>query len=320
MFRVYIVIGMVWCMTFLQGCGTNEDVVGTENIADWFEVKDKPGELNQLLYRIYKEYDLTIFVNDTLGMEERGIDAYGNPIIHTELFDLGYYIFGTYSDFENVQLSEDTLAMIKAVEVIEEKVIPYLPKSGEYRPRSLLLAGAINMLYSVWSYYGTYDIYYTQDVYYRSLKGVVCGELNRILEMDASELEWWAGRILAARIGEGITACYESDVKAFYAITDEGVSSGTYYNKKYTLGSSDAKLPCEEYSFLGWKCDEEVNDQYKVTYTQEEDLQEFVAAVYVYRGKEEQFMTKYQAYNKILRKFTLMKELVTRLENMIKNE
>ena len=89
--KLYILYGIVACALFFTGCSKDEDndVHGTENITDWFEVKDKPGELNQALYRIYKDYGLTIFVNDTLGQEERGVDAYGEPIIYTELFDPG---------------------------------------------------------------------------------------------------------------------------------------------------------------------------------------------------------------------------------------
>lgn len=70
-----ILLGIIGCILLLPGCSKDEDedVHRTENITDWFEVKDKPGELNQLLYRIYKEHGLTIFVNDTLGQEMRGV-------------------------------------------------------------------------------------------------------------------------------------------------------------------------------------------------------------------------------------------------------
>lgn len=145
--KLYILYGIVACALFFTGCSKDEDndVHGTENITDWFEVKDKPGELNQALYRIYKDYGLTIFVNDTLGQEERGVDAYGEPIIYTELFDPGYYVFGTYTDFDSIRLSVNEEDMLKALEVIEERVIPYLPKSGQYRPHSLLLVQAVYM-------------------------------------------------------------------------------------------------------------------------------------------------------------------------------
>ena len=95
--NIFVVLGMVFC--FCVSCDKEDnDVKAVENMRDWYKVEDKPGEVNHLLYKMYKYYDVTIFINDTLGQEERGVDAYGEPIVHTELFDMGYYVYGTYTD------------------------------------------------------------------------------------------------------------------------------------------------------------------------------------------------------------------------------
>ena len=310
-----ILLGIIGCILLLPGCSKDEDedVHRTENITDWFEVKDKPGELNQLLYRIYKEHGLTIFVNDTLGQEMRGVDAYGNPIIHTESFDAGYYIFGTYEDVDSIRLSSDTAAMIKAVKVIEEKVIPYLPKSGQYRPHSLLLAHALDMVCDAGSWSSHY-IYYTQNTYFRSLKGVICGELKSLQTMTEEELSMWAGNIVVAKFVEGIIENYETEINEFYDITDEDEDSGTNYDWKLSVYDEAIQYPCEEFGFLNWKCKD---DSYTVTVSKTEDVQNFAAVVYAYKGREGEFLTKYQEYDKVLRKFEIMKNILEKFENSL---
>ena len=126
--NIFVVLGMVFC--FCVSCDKEDnDVKAVENMRDWYKVEDKPGEVNHLLYKMYKYYDVTIFINDTLGQEERGVDAYGEPIVHTELFDMGYYVYGTYTD-GRMTLSADSVAMIVAINMIEDRVIPHLPESG----------------------------------------------------------------------------------------------------------------------------------------------------------------------------------------------
>lgn len=79
--NIFVVLGMVFC--FCVSCDKEDnDVKAVENMRDWYKVEDKPGEVNHLLYKMYKYYDVTIFINDTLGQEERGVDATGNLPSH----------------------------------------------------------------------------------------------------------------------------------------------------------------------------------------------------------------------------------------------
>ena len=71
--------------------GDDDDVFATEDMIDWYVVQDKPGKVNRLLYDIYKNEGMTIFINDTLYREEAE-DQFGNPIVNLELFDVGYYV------------------------------------------------------------------------------------------------------------------------------------------------------------------------------------------------------------------------------------
>ena len=51
-------------------------------------------------------------------------------------------MYGTYTD-GRMRLSSDTAAMIIAVNMIKDRVIPYLPEESVYRPLSFLLADSI---------------------------------------------------------------------------------------------------------------------------------------------------------------------------------
>ena len=53
---------------------------------------------------------------------------------------------------------------------------------------------------------------------------------------------------------------------------------------------------------------------HRATYTQEDDLIEYVARVYAYRGREQEFLDRYADYDKVLRKFQMMQGFVNTFE------
>ena len=51
----FTILGIVLCL--FMGCNSDdEDVKAVENMPDWFKIEDKPGEINHLIYGIYKDY------------------------------------------------------------------------------------------------------------------------------------------------------------------------------------------------------------------------------------------------------------------------
>lgn len=121
----FIVYGILSVLSFV-GCDKEDDLSWNGERTNWFEIQDKPGRFNQLAYQVYRESGLPIFVNDTIGTEIRGTDAYGEPIIHHEMFVVGYSITSQLGEAGFV-LSSDTANMLKAVELIRDRVIPNLP-------------------------------------------------------------------------------------------------------------------------------------------------------------------------------------------------
>ena len=169
---------LLYAMFLLSLCvscstGDDDDVFATEDMIDWYVVQDKPGKVNRLLYDIYKNEGMTIFINDTLYREEAE-DQFGNPIVNLELFDVGYYVFSTDSKV-SVRMAADSVAMIKALNTIREKVLPYLPKSGAYRPRSILLVDSVLKVFEPRR--GKFE-WSEVSIYQGSLKGVAIGQVG----------------------------------------------------------------------------------------------------------------------------------------------
>ena len=196
--------------------------------------------------------------------------------------------------------------MIKALNTIREKVLPYLPKSGAYRPRSILLVDSVLKVFEPSR--GKFE-WSEVSIYQGSLKGVAIGQVGSVLEMDDLALSMWAGRILGAKSVDWIQENCDEYVD-FENKTNEGRTSGSNYGI-YINFTSTSVPPI--YGFFNWYCRLDVAKKYR-TPALEDDLIDYIAAVYAYRGKEGVFKEKYKDYYKMLDKFELAKKMVEKFE------
>lgn len=316
MIKKYLLYGIFGCLLLLVGCNRDEEEIDAPSYADvnWFVIPDKPGEFNQLVYTIYKETGMPIFVNDTLGEEAYAKDSYGNPIFRTENFNLSYILFGSpetvsASKYYIVQ-SCDTLAMLKAAGLIRDRVLPYIPKMGEASPMCYFLVDSLNENTNVTIGWSTYEYKIENKPLYTAMKGIIVGQLCDINQMTDEEIDLWCGRVIASKLVAWILDG-NMDVTEWYAITNEG-SSSAIYDKGYSQTSSNYNTNVEEkWGFLGWYID---TPDFRVNYSQERDLIEYVARVYAYRGREREFLDRYVDYDKVLRKFQMMQGFVNTFE------
>ncbi|HJA15705.1 MAG TPA: hypothetical protein H9796_11620 [Candidatus Butyricimonas faecavium] len=319
MLKKYLLYGIYGCLLTLGACNKDEEAVSPSYLdRNWFVISDKPGEFNQLAYSIYTETGIPIFVNDTLGEENYATDAEGRPIYRTETFNLSYILFGSTVEQSSagttryIVQSSDTVAMIKAATLLRDRVIPFLPKTGEYRPKCYFMVDSLNDYCVVATWLGYDYVELPNEPAYAAMKGVVVGQLCDINNMDDAAIDLWCGRIIAVKIAKWLTNDEVIDLSDWYAITDEGKKSGSYYGQDY-----DSYYDEFEYNMLdsagmfGWYAE---NEQYRCTYEQERDVFEYVARVYAYRGKEEEFLSEYAGKDKVCRKFNLMQEYVTKFE------
>lgn len=294
----------------LGACNKDEEEVTEVSDADrnWFVVPDKPGELNQLLYQIYQESRIAIFVNDTLGQEYYAKDLEGNLIVRYETFNLSYHLFGLTQqqgispEGHAIVQSSDTAAMIKAAQLIRDKVIPYIPEEGVGRPKCYFMVDSINEIcYYSPDFVNNYEIHVSLPSYV-ALKGIVVGKLHKLLAMSEEEKEEWCGQIIAVGIVSWLIN--NVDMDAWKAITDEGMSGSWYGQQFYSFFPQFNKDIEVEAGMFGWQFS---NAFVKKTMSYETDVREFVARVYAYWGREREFLENYAVNSKVYRKFQLMR-------------
>lgn len=317
----YLLYGICVSSIFL-GCNRDdEDVSPSFADQNWFSIPNKPGTFNQLAYQIYIETGIPLFVNDTLGTEYYATDAEGNPLIRTETFNIGYTLFGNLelgsgevSTDRYIVLSADTASMVKAGTLIRNKVIPYLPKTGEFCPKCYLLVDSLNDSYTGSYGFDSYKFKLANTTAYGALKGVVVGQLCDIQEMSEDECNLWIGKVLAAKISDWVINTKTEEIDTWYDITDEG-STRSYYGQLYKEGINNeySQDMLEQAGMFGWYAqtvNPETGQKIRASYTQEADIIEFIACVFAYKNNEQKFLTQYESYDKIIRKFKLMQEFI----------
>lgn len=297
-----LVLATIW----LNSCNRDEnDLTPSDRTINWMEIQNEPGELNQLRYQIYKDYKLSVFVNDTLGVENLGIGLDGQPIIHYELLKVGYTI-GVFSNPIKIILSSNTTAMIKALELFRDHVIPELPEANEFRAYSYLLCDTL--------YYAEASKpFYPIDVH-QSMMVTEIGKLSDILDMDEFEQKEWCGQIIAKSIYSFLATNYETEIDEFLSVTLELGSSRLLYNRATTYwGEGIPDSRDNEIHVKGFREDQfrgmTVYDMLQaITPTMQGDVESYMAATYAYT--ENQFRERWGQYDRMMRKYIKMKEIM----------
>lgn len=305
---------------FLAGCQNEDDLNPSGKDVDLFAIQNKTGRFNELAYQIYQETGVPIYVNDTIAKVEQGVDAYGNPRYHYEIFVTGYGISTFYPTA--ITLSADTNAMVEATRVVREKVIPNLPRKGELRPYAFLLVDTLSTTTYGWSATAGRAPNYRPDYAYKNMFGITVGKLADILDMSADEKSYWAGMILGTNLAGEITNLFPSELEDFYALTDTATASfygaGYYFNTQTGISQPLYHVDPKELGFLDWKLTGPTRSNamqllYKNTPTKEVDVTMYIAAVYAYT--EAEFRAKYGSYHKCVDKYLVMKSILSDFKN-----
>lgn len=273
MYRKYLLL-LALCPLFIASCSKDDDVKATENMPDWFEIKSEPGEVNQLRYELYRDYGISLYTRDSLGSIQIGVDANGEPVIHTEKFDLSNNLFSKDENLRQI-FSKNEADQIVAIKAIRDHVLPALPKA--MWPHSILL---LDSLIEVRNYsYGEAgrtraNLY----VYDKSMRGLGIGMLNGLAEKSEIELKFWIGQIIALHIQPIITEYYGSIAKSSFADKSGSINS-SYNYRGVSTGSIYKRNVLTFWGFLRWFAD---NESDRGTGSQEEDLRDYLAAFYTF--------------------------------------
>ena len=277
-------------------CNENENLEASMADINWYQIKDNPSnKLDHLIYTIYEETGVPIFYNDTIGCEERGFLATGEPLIHWEVLDIDYTIENAYVK-ANYELSQESSDIYNGVVFLKEQVIPFI-LNGMY-PKCFLLVEQLNL--------NPNGIASTrrEGSCYKALTTTVVGKLSQIKNMTEQELDRFAAEILSEGLAFYLVNEKEDLLTAFYNVSfvDNGGTLMSMYGKNVSTGES-----WESYGFLSYDLDSDSRWSYNCP-QQKQDVFQFVTEVLV--NDETTFKEKYKDNQLIKAKYDFMKQVL----------
>ena len=121
------------------GCNDDKDTIAPFEQEDfnWFVLEDSQDEIDHLRYEIFRATGVPIYYTDTIYKQFRGIDAYGDSIIHYEKLTPYYSITSSTPSYMYYTFSKNRDDIRNAIELLKSDVFPLL--IPEMYPRSFLL-------------------------------------------------------------------------------------------------------------------------------------------------------------------------------------
>lgn len=309
----YILLILVGFLTIR--CNSDEsELTPSRADRDWFTIQDSDDPVGHELYLLYEKYNLPVFVNDTIGQEDRGVDYYGNPIVYYCVLDMNYTVGAPVTDY-NLQsrkysLLQDAEDQLTGIAFLDNYLIPALPK-GMYFNSILLLDSLYEMRSNGWSLE-------RKDLnVYKGVMTLAIGQGKAIAKMTPEEQNKQKGLILATLAVDQIE---DDQLIDFYMVSYDSEKKFSYYQQMVTY-APNAAMPsakCEVYGFLDYDSRYYAMNEGKdpsqwiyYTLTRAADLEDFVYAFFQY--SESEFKEMYADYPLVLKKYDIIKELMTRL-------
>ena len=294
------------------GCSDENELKPSSADRDWFVIEDSEDHIGHERFLLYEKYGIPVFVNDTIGVEERGVDYYGNPVMYYCTLDINYTVGAPVTDnglqsrkYSLLESSEDQLA---GISFLDNYLIPALPENM-YFNSILLLDSLYEMRMTGWAVERK-DI----NVYQGALT-LAIGQVKSIAKMTPEEQNKHKGLILATL---ALKQLDEEQLSDFYMVSYDPVKKFSYYQQMVTPSPSAAmpSAKCEVYGFLDYDSRYYAMNEGKdpsqwiyYTLTRANDLEDFVLAYFQYSEKE--FKELYADYPLVLEKYEIIKTLMT---------
>ncbi|WP_065218663.1 MULTISPECIES: hypothetical protein [Butyricimonas] len=196
----------------LRGCTSDDGRLDpTYADIDWFAIQPSDDPLDGLRYDIYKKNRISVYYNDTIGSQYRGMSGYGDSVIHYEILDLCYTIEENNQTVEYT-LSADRDKLYDAIKFVQQKVIPAIPAIAY--PKSLLLVKELilNTTSSTTMRVGKT---------WTAMMTTAIGAVEDIQGMTADEQDDFAAEITGEICGAHLYKNPTEQVENFYALSEE---------------------------------------------------------------------------------------------------
>ena len=130
-------------IVMMGGCYHESELKQSYFDENWYVLQDSDDPLDHQRYLIYKETGIPIFYNDTIGSQNRGVDAFGDPVIYHEVLHPDYTITSMFR-VSTYELSDQREDLLIGVRFIQDRIIPELISPLMY-PRCFLLVNKLTM-------------------------------------------------------------------------------------------------------------------------------------------------------------------------------
>lgn len=288
--------------TFLIACGKDDKITPSKGETNWLVLEDSDDPIDHLRYRIFEEFGIPVYYNDTIGSEER--ESMSGAYTYYERLQVFYNPGGATTNGRFVLVKEKN-NVEPVLEFLRNKMLPQIPE-GFYIP-SLLLVDSI------------YLPAVTQA--YKGLNTIACAGVSDFAKMDEAEMSWWQGAVMSAilsgrLLGEEIewlekhffakTLSVNSGARMYSATTKYQVSHGNVLGlliQKGTIKEADATLGyC---GFLNHRNSTKPESKAYVP-TREGDVQQFCETIFALTAEE--FEARWGEYPVVMAKYEAMKE------------
>lgn len=291
----------------LAACEKENELTPSRADRDWYVIEDSDERVGHELFLLYKKYGLPVFVNDTIGREERGVDAYGNPVVYYNILNLDYTLGQTMTD---ATLLSKTTTLVKkeeeclaGIRFLDDCLIPMLPKA--LHVNSILLVDSLYETRRV----GSWDSVKVDLKAVIGLTAMAVGQVPTIAALKEDKRMEYAAGILAELALKDVKKNTVA-LADFYKVSTNPTTNQPYYGVIGAAANPAMNSPYfETYGFLDCaiRYPEDHAFYYK-TVSKEADLEDFVIACFQY--KPEQFTERYAAYPLVLKKYEMMRAML----------
>lgn len=298
----------------------NKTLDPTDKDVDWFAIQPSSDEIDNLRYEIYRDTKISVFYSDTIGKEYRGIDSYGDSIIHYEILT-PYYSMSSAVQTITYSLSRDRGAIKSGISFIRDYVIDKLDEKAY--PRSFLLVEDLTLKANASASNGR-----REGNVYKGLATTLVSHVSSFGTLTETEKKELASEVAAPIWYDYLIKQDASLFNDFCAVSLTSVVSVTkIYDVQVTTFASSA-LPYSTslwnaYGFLISNPERALGKNTMTgqitsfyTPTEEQDIVSFIQAVLNY--SEVEFQTLYkekEGYGYLLEKFGMMKDILNAYKN-----
>lgn len=301
---------------FFTGCNKENDLEPSYADAEWFVLQDNPDDMVQhTAYGIYANWGIPVFLNDTIGKQERGIDHNGKPIVYYKVLDLNYNLNNPANmnsiQAKHISLIQDDADKLAGIEFVDKMLLPHMPEV--FHVQSILLLDSI------------YEQQYAGGAknmkkVHQAMETLAIADIPVIADMSVKEKENRANEVLVYLAINYLAKNSSVDLETFKRVSYDPVNQRSYYKMQvrtpYYPGYvclSPARW--EVYGFLDFDrskyfyiTDADVNQWYYTLGDENADIEDYIMAVISYTNED--FEAEYVEYPMVIEKFRIMRGIV----------